>query len=254
MKALFLSHHPQFSPLSEIVSLCQADGFGIEMSAFSELEIVNDPAQVGIHLKAISGIAGRSLHGPYLDLYPGSPDRSMRRQTFGYFDKVYQAALVLDARHIIFHHNYDPSACTPHEWLTNSRNFWLTFLESKAGDITIHLENIMDDSPEMIIELVRSLNCPYFDVALDIGHVHTYSRRTLSYWIGQLQEMIGYVHLHDNYGSMDEHLGLGKGNIPLIETLDNLNFFAPGAVWAIEAGGPRMLQSIEWLKHHHFNG
>jgi sugar phosphate isomerase/epimerase len=247
MPSIFLSQHPQFSPLYEIVSICQDNGFGIELAAFSDIDVVYDPTQIGFHRTTIKNVTERSLHGPYLDLYPGSIEISMREKTLNCFERVYQTALDLDVHHIIFHHNYNPAACTSDQWLRYSREFWQYFLTGKSKDVKIYLENIMDESPELIAEVVRLVASPNLNIALDIGHVHAYSKQPLSVWIESLKDKIGYVHLHDNHGQEDEHLGLGRGNIPLIETLNALSLYAPDAIWSLESGGIKMYQSLEWL-------
>jgi sugar phosphate isomerase/epimerase len=74
-------------------------------------------------------------------------------------------------------------------------------------------------------------------------------------WIEGLKDRIGYVHLHDNHGLEDEYLSLGEGNIPLIDVLNALRYYAPDAIWSLESGGKKMYQSIEWLREkYHFKG
>jgi len=60
------------------------------------------------------------------------------------------------------------------------------------------------------------------------------------------------VHLHDNRGEQDEHLGLGKGSIPVEIVCQALEEHAPHAVWAIEAEGDGVRQSLDWLVSHGF--
>jgi sugar phosphate isomerase/epimerase len=224
----------------------------MEMAAFADIAVVNNDEQVSLYRSAVSGICGRAVHAPYLGLYPGSPDTDIREEAFACFERVYKAALSLGAGHLIFHHNYDPSACTESGWLDNSCEFWRKYLEGKPYGIKIHLENIMDRTPELISELVCRIGTPNLDIALDIGHVNAYSEVPLAVWIEFLQGQIGYVHLHDNNGLEDEHLALGKGNIKLSETLDSLLCHAPDAIWSIESGGERMYQSVEWLKYNNY--
>ncbi len=69
-------------------------------------------------------------------------------------------------------------------------------------------------------------------------------------WIKSLGNRIGYVHLHDNHGEHDEHLGLGEGNIPMQDVCQALEECSPDAIWAIEAEGDGILQSLEWLDKH----
>jgi sugar phosphate isomerase/epimerase len=254
MPPLFLSHNPQFSPLPEIVSLCEANGFGIELAAYSDIVAVEDPAQTNLHLSVISNISQRSIHGPYLDLYPGSPNAAIRQKTLECFERVYQIALSLSVQHIVFHHNYDPAACSKNTWAKCSCEFWRNYLKDKSADIKIHLENIMDESPELISEVVRQVASPNLDIALDIGHAHAYSKTPLLEWIEITRDSIGYVHLHDNRGREDDHLALGAGNSPLIETLNALRVHAPEAVWSIESGGKKMYRSIEWLGENGYLG
>jgi len=71
-------------------------------------------------------------------------------------------------------------------------------------------------------------------------------------WIKTLKDRIGYVHIHDNNGENDEHLGIGKGNIPMFEVLTALNTYAPNAVWALECKIEDMDESIEQLKKNKF--
>lgn len=253
MTDIFLSHNPQFNPLSEVVSLCRFYGFGIEMAAFSEVAVLNDAEQIALHQSAITAVGRRAIHAPYLGLYPGSPDSDVRKAAFDCFQNVCNVAESLGACHIIFHHNYDPSMCSGSVWLDNSCMFWRQYLAKNVCGIRIHLENIMDRTPELISELVRRIESPLLDVALDIGHAHAYSRVTPLYWVESLKGQTGYVHLHDNHGLEDEHLALGDGNIPLKETLDALRRYAPDAVWSIETGGEKMLRSIEWLKNNGYH-
>jgi sugar phosphate isomerase/epimerase len=244
---IFLSHNPQFNPISEVVSLCRLYGLGIEMAAFSEVAALNDVEQITLHRSATCGITGRAVHAPYLDLYPGSPDKNVRNTAFNCFQNAYNVVESLGAAHIIFHHNYDPAMCSESVWLENSRLFWSKFLTGKSPSIKIHLENIMDRTPKLLSELVCRIDNPLLDIALDIGHAHAYSRVTPLNWVESLKGQIGYVHLHDNHGLEDEHLALGGGNIPLKETLDVLVCYAPVAIWSIESGGEKIYRSIAWL-------
>jgi sugar phosphate isomerase/epimerase len=67
-----------------------------------------------------------------------------------------------------------------------------------------------------------------------------------------MKSQIGYVHLHDNHGVTDEHLGLGEGNVPLQETLGALEKYSPEAVWALETDPKRFVSSLDWLADHQF--
>ena len=47
-----------------------------------------------------------------------------------------------------------------------------------------------------------------------MGHAHCYSEISVLEWAKELAPYVGHVHIHDNAGDRDSHLGLGKGTIP----------------------------------------
>ena len=114
------------------------------------------------------------------------------------------------------------------------------------------IENHLDHTPEMLSTVIAGINRDNVKVCLDLGHVHCYSKTSLLEWIKTLNDKIGYVHIHDNNGEKDEHLGIGKGNIPMIEVFNALNEYAPNAIWAIESKVEDMDESIGWLKINNF--
>jgi sugar phosphate isomerase/epimerase len=92
--------------------------------------------------------------------------------------------------------------------------FWHDFLSDKDPNIRIHLENMLELDPELISDVVRSIDRANLDINLDIGHAHCNSNTPVIKWIERLGSQIGYVHLHDNHGQSDEHLGLGPVRSP----------------------------------------
>jgi sugar phosphate isomerase/epimerase len=58
---------------------------------------------------------------------------------------------------------------------------------------------------------------------------------------------LGYVHIHDNHGKEDEHLGLGAGTVALEEVLSLLQTESPRAIWALETQVEALEDSLEWL-------
>ncbi len=66
-------------------------------------------------------------------------------------------------------------------------------------------------------------------------------------WIKQLNCRIKYVHIHQNNGINDEHLGLRYGNMPIKDILSALNEYSPEAVWALECKTDYMEDSISLL-------
>ncbi|MGC9530350.1 MAG: sugar phosphate isomerase/epimerase family protein [Candidatus Bipolaricaulaceae bacterium] len=48
---------------------------------------------------------------------------------------------------------------------------------------------------------------------LDLGHLHTVGGDVAAH-LEALGDRLAHVHLHDNHGERDEHLGLGQGTVP----------------------------------------
>jgi sugar phosphate isomerase/epimerase len=68
------------------------------------------------------------------------------------------------------------------------------------------------------------LETPDIGICFDIGHWHCFSairgeRQDLDQWIDAFAPRLRHLHLHDNDGSYDAHLGLGQGTIPFDELL-----------------------------------
>ena len=74
-------------------------------------------------------------------------------------------------------------------------------------------ENIFEEAPETLRMLVKEINSPNLGVCFDTGHFNLFSKVPLEKWFEEIGDNIIEVHLHDNTGSNDDHLGIGDGNI-----------------------------------------
>ncbi|MFZ2654161.1 MAG: sugar phosphate isomerase/epimerase family protein [Victivallales bacterium] len=232
--------------------MCRTLGFGIEVQAFHDPRLIEPPGSLEDHKQAIHDIAPISVHGCFGDLCPGSFDTLVRGVARQRIEQSYGVATTLGARHLVFHHGYVPHTSQPAGWIKRSTEFWRDFLSGKNPNVRIHLENLLELDPELISDVVRSIDRTNLDINLDIGHAHCNSKTDVVKWIERLGAQIGYVHLHDNHGHNDEHLGLGHGTIPINEACQALDEYAPDAVWALEAEGEGIQQSLDWLGNNNF--
>jgi sugar phosphate isomerase/epimerase len=239
--------------IREIAPLCRTLGVGIEVQAFYDPRVFEDsPASLQEHKQVIHDITPVSVHGCFGDLCPGSFDTAVRGVARQRFEQSYHVAVTLGARHLILHHGYVPHTSPPAGWIRRSTEFWRDFLSGKNPNIKIHLENMLELDPDLISDVVRSIDRANLDINLDIGHAHCNSNTTVIRWIERLGPLIGYVHLHDNHGQCDEHLGLGYGTIPLNDVCQALNEYTPDAFWALEAEAEGIQQSLDWLRKNGF--
>lgn len=234
--------------VENVAPFAKERNLGIEVQAF------HDPDKLSLSVfedyeKVLSGINLRSLHGPFGDLNPGSHDEKIRVVTRERFEEGFSAALRLKINNIVLHNGYVPGTRPLTRWIPQSINFWKEFIRDKQHMI-FHIENMLELSPDILDEVITGIDSPKVDVCLDIGHAHCNSQKSVVEWIQFLKNKIGYVHIHDNHGETDEHLGLGKGTIPLLEVFSALKQFAPNAIWAMEAEGDGLLQSLDWLQQN----
>lgn len=131
-------------------------------------------------------------------------------------------------------------------------DFWHEFLEGKSTDMSFYIENHLEHTPEMLSRVLTGINRKNVKACLDIGHAHCHSKVSVVERIKVLQDQIGYVHMHDNHGKEDEHLGLGQGNMSLVAVCKALEKYAPDAIWAPEAKAQWLQESIDRLKENKF--
>ena len=233
-----------------VVDLCRHHGFGIEVQAFFNPKALFDTALLEKTVELVAGLPVVAMHGPFGDLNTGSFDPLVRETARQRIQEGLGIALQLGAKHIVYHHGRVPRAGPEPSWIERSADFWRTFMREVPTDIHVHLENMLEEGPSVLSGIIDEVGNPNLRANLDIGHAHCNSLTPVVEWIQSLGNRIGYVHLHDNNGDRDEHLGLGRGSIPVEDVCVALESNAPDAIWAIEAEGEGIQQSLQWLREH----
>jgi sugar phosphate isomerase/epimerase len=140
---------------------------------------------------------------------------------------------------VVIHNNYY-NYCAPIDvWRANTKAFYRRFLEETDGcNVRFHLENTLELDGELMAEIIDYIHSPRLDMCLDVGHVQgmAHSKMTPQEWIEHYGPIIGYAHLHNNYGQSDEHNNLTDGIIPMEQVLAALEINAPSAIWCLECG------------------
>jgi len=150
----------------------------------------------------------KSMHGPFLDLKPSSPDEDIRRVSFNKYLRTLKIATELDMDYVVFHSQINPFLNQPILVELNnqqSREAWHSLInESIDYKGIIVIENIFEESPYMIKELIEIIGLPNIKINFDIGHARL-GNVSLENWIKELKDYIAYVHLHSNDGVHDLH-------------------------------------------------
>ncbi len=162
-----------------------------------------------------------TIHLPFFDLHPGSPDSMELSAARATLEQAAHLATLYTPRAMIGHPAYNqksPPLCR--EWVRRSTETWQR-VQAYAKGTPLRLENTHELTPEPIAALVENLSGHGQDVGIcfDIGHWFSFgrgsSKNNLAHWLDAFGKYIKHLHLHDNDGSNDQHLGLGSANIPL---------------------------------------
>ncbi|MFN3534857.1 MAG: sugar phosphate isomerase/epimerase family protein [Desulfatiglandales bacterium] len=194
-----------------------------------------------------------TFHFPFVDMDPGSPDRLIREATKKRFEMALDWVIRFFPRMVVVHTGYFPLAHGEirEEWLSSAVDTF-SWLGEKLSKYSIPwaLENVFETGPEEILPVVEKLEGLGAGICLDVGHLTSFSSTPLILWLRELSAHIVHLHLHDNRGHRDEHLGLGHGKVEfetLFEILRGRN--APIHTITIEPHLEEMvLTSLEHLK------
>ncbi|HMA85623.1 MAG TPA: sugar phosphate isomerase/epimerase family protein [Desulfosalsimonadaceae bacterium] len=166
-----------------------------------------------------------TIHGPFLDLSPGSPDPAIRDATCSRFQQMINAVAVFQPKSVVCHAAYDTyryEFCRD-EWYARSFDTWQWVADAvNARGARLMLENVYERYPEDLVDLLSPFDRDHVGCCLDVGHLSVFGRQPLSRWIESLAPWIGQLHLHDNNGNFDDHLPMGAGSIDFKPVLDFL--------------------------------
>lgn len=192
-----------------------------------------------------------TLHGPFLDLSPGSPDSAVRDVTR---DRLFQTIRAADAfrpQTIVCHAGYDETryGFFRDEWYKKAAETWKHTARILADkNIGLMLENVYETDPDELVRLFEMIDDSNAGCCLDIGHLSVFSKIPAPVWIKKLSPYIGQLHLHDNDGKSDQHLGLGMGAIDFTPVFDWLKTASPMPVITLEPHGKDdLVRSISYL-------
>jgi sugar phosphate isomerase/epimerase len=157
-----------------------------------------------------------TLHGPFMDLAPGSADNDVRAITRRRLEQLLDLVPIFEPHSVVCHAGYDwrRYSYSPQTWYRRSLELW-SWLARRltAAGTCLMLENVYETDPQEMLPLFEPLGTLGVRFCLDAGHQAAFSRAPVERWCRVLAPYIGQLHLHDNLGSKDDHLGLGKGSI-----------------------------------------
>lgn len=217
---LYLSH---LMSDNDMADLLEEYHLGVETIEFSIGYCLDEwrakAAAYQERLKAMEWEGPLTVHGPFLDLDPVSWDSKIAQASRERFSQAYQAAWELGARKIVYHTCFVPMINFLEGWADRMIEFWNGFLTDKGREITVCLENVFDPEYAPLLKIAQAVSHPAFGLCFDVGHAHCFTSHPAREWLENLYPYVRHLHLHDNHGVWDEHLGMGQGTLPWKEIL-----------------------------------
>ena len=186
------------------------------------------------------------VHGPFTDMAPAAFDHIFREQTRLRLEQAAAATRKLGLDRMVVHSGYLPVIFDPQWHVKESIGFWQDYLEDKPADFRLYLENILDEEPERLLDIVEGVDDPRMKICLDVGHVNIASETPVTGWIEKLGPHIRHLHLHNNDGRRDQHAPFDEGTLDMKEILRAVDDHCPKET-TLTVESRRCHESIEWL-------
>jgi sugar phosphate isomerase/epimerase len=156
-----------------------------------------------------------TMHGPFMDMASGSPDQQINEVCKGRFRHALRIAHELGVQIVILHANFIAAIHTEayrSGWQRRNVAFWGEIAEyGQQLGVTVAVENMWEFDPEIIGDVLKTINHPYLRACLDVGHAHLYSKVPFAQWLETLKPYLVHLHVNNNDGTLDFHGGLAGG-------------------------------------------
>jgi len=168
-----------------------------------------------------------SIHLPFHDLQPGSIDNLILEATRERLKKAIYIAQIYSPQYLIGHAYFIPLYTDLFsKWLARAVDTWAFILEEWPEHPSLFLENVREKDPRPLGDLLSELADQDVRFCFDVGHWSSYGSggqyHNLSFWIQTMAPYLSHMHLHDNDGIADLHMGIGLGVVPWLELFAGL--------------------------------
>lgn len=231
--------------------LAKQYGLGLEIAEFCTpwfLDTERNRADTLVREK-LSCTNRSVLHGPFSELFPCAIDPKIRTVAAERYRQTVQIAQSYGIRKVVLHGGYNPRIYYPVWYQEQSVLFWKEFLKEIPDDMVICLENVFEEEPQMLAQIIRSADSPKIRMCLDVGHVNAYSQISAGEWLKQTSDLISHFHIHNNGGSQDTHSQLNDGSLSMKYLLEQMEKLCPEATVTLELMDAD--PSVCWLREEY---
>ncbi len=204
--------------VEDCIRIAVAHGLGIEMMAFAYPDVLDGDwravqERYKTLLQPVPGM--RTMHGPFMDMAPGSPDQQINEVCRGRFRHVLRIAHELNAEIVVLHANFIAAIHTDEYrkgWQQRNVLFWSDIADyAQQLGVTVAVENMWEFDPNLIGDVLKQIDHPNLRACIDIGHAHLYSDVPFTTWLETMQPYLVHIHVNNNDGILDYHHGLSSG-------------------------------------------
>jgi sugar phosphate isomerase/epimerase len=234
-------------------------GMGLELQAFTDPQLLSSNWRTTLcdHRRRLTGFQGcLGLHGAFYDLISASLDPDVVQLTRERYRQNLHVAQELGAGYVVFHASYMGILKLPDYrpgWHRRQVDFWSRFVEEAAASgLFLLLENMWEDDPTIITDVLAEVNSPNLRACLDVAHAALYSRLPLSHWIDTFAPYLYCCHLNNHDGTLDLHWPLSRGVIDYPPILTRLRRLANPPLLTLEMADRDSVEAS--LPFLHLNG
>jgi sugar phosphate isomerase/epimerase len=185
-----------------------------------------------------------SIHAPFADVNIASTSPTMRNTALRRLKKSMKLSAKLNPTIWVFHSGVRSpigSMLPNMDWKFNLNSIRELLHEARKYDLKIAIENFPESSTLLVREvedfekLYEDLGVDALDlgIAFDVGHANIGGY--IDKFMEKFKEKIIHVHVHDNDGKVDSHLGIGFGSINWVKVLNSLKKMNYRGVLVIES-------------------
>ena len=191
------------------------------------------------------------FHAPFNELCPAAIDPLIVRVAKKRYARAYELMRGYGVDRMVVHSGFVPMIYFEEWFVDKSIGFWKDFLSDKPAGFKLYLENVLESSPAMLVEIAAAVDDERFGLCFDIGHAAIIDPdMVMGQWAEQMQPFLGHIHIHNNYGKRDTHNALGDGVIDIAAAIRLFDEVAPAATLTIETSDGK--SSVAWLVDNGF--
>ena len=221
-------------------------GFGLEIAEYCTAWNMDEKfleTDTAVRQK-LTGIQNRILHAPFNELFPCAIDPKARALAADRYRQAIGLARNYGATKVVIHGGYNARIYYPVWYVEQSILFWKDFLQEDPG-VEIVLENVLEDEPGLLLDIVKGVDDTRLRLCLDIGHANAYTPVSPMDWLKACAPYLSHFHLHNNDGTQDSHSALNCGSIPMDEFVQQAEALCPDATFTLEVLESK--SSVRWL-------